>query len=52
VTNPESFEKVMEWRDIFLQNCAGVEPYSFPFVLIGNKNDRSEGDKKVLSIKA
>lgn len=50
-TSPESFEKVAEWREQFLRNCGPVG-YIFPFVLIGNKSDRVEGDKKVLSIKA
>ncbi len=52
ITKPETFEKVAEWRDLFIKNCNPVDPHTFPFVLIGNKNDRGDGDKKILSIKA
>ena len=39
VTNPETFEKISQWKEMFLKNLDPNEPQTFPFVLIGNKSD-------------
>ena len=50
LTNPDSFEKVAEWREVFLKNGDPNEPFTFPFIVIGNKCDIP--DRKVQTIKA
>eukprot|EP00347_Sterkiella_histriomuscorum_P016551 403352763 len=50
LNDPDSFERVAHWRDIFLNYSDPVDPYTFPFILIGNKSDLPQ--KKVQHIKA
>lgn len=52
LSDPESFEKINFWKETFLK-CADPEnPYTYPFVLIGNKCDLPPQQRKVQSIKA
>ena len=39
ITNRASLENVETWRSSFLQKSMVVSPDSFPFMVIGNKND-------------
>ena len=39
-TSPESFEQIDVWRNQFLEALNPPEGENFPFVLLGNKNDR------------
>jgi len=47
VTNPLSFEHLMNWRQIFMNKSAPKEPQTFPFLVIGNKVDLE--DKRQVS---
>jgi Ras-related protein Rab-7A len=42
LSNKASFDKVENWREQFIENCAPKDTDSFPFVLIGNKSDLAE----------
>ena len=39
LTNPDTFNNIDIWRKTFLDQLQPQNPESFPFVLIGNKND-------------
>ena len=53
ITNPDSFENLMRWKDDFLKNVNPLEPHTFPFVILGNKSDKdNEDERKVQNIKA
>ena len=39
LTNPDTFNNIDIWRKTFLEQLQPQNPESFPFVLIGNKND-------------
>jgi GTPase SAR1 family protein len=39
VTRPDSFEKVMKWRDDFLVHGNVEDGTNFPIVVLGNKVD-------------
>merc|ERR1711920_679603 len=41
-TNTKSFEKLDSWRDEFLQQAGPNNPDQFPFVVLGNKVDKSD----------
>ncbi len=45
LTDEKSFEGLEKWRTEFLNKLAPKEPDNFPFVLIGNKCDRSDERK-------
>ena len=36
-----------KWRDEFLIAAAPTDPLNFPFVIMGNKVDLAESDRKV-----
>jgi Ras-related protein Rab-7A len=46
ITNKKSFESLESWRDEFLLQGSPKDPENFPFIVIGNKNDRAD-EKKV-----
>ena len=39
VTNPASFDHMLDWKQIFLTKSAPNDIESFPFLVIGNKVD-------------
>jgi len=39
VTNRKTFESIAHWRDFFLENAKIASPDSFPFLVLGNKQD-------------
>ena len=43
ITNPKTFDNLMNWRQVFLTKCDPVEPQSLPFLVIGNKSDVDTG---------
>ena len=46
LTNPASFEALDKWKEGFIENAGPDDPKTFPFVLIGNKVDRTD-DRRV-----
>jgi len=46
LTDPKTFETIDTWKTEFLSQLNPKDPDSFPFVIIGNKCDRTE-DRKV-----
>jgi Ras-related protein Rab-7A len=52
ITNPKSFESLDTWREEFLMQGSPKDPENFPFVVIGNKLDRAQTERKVNEIKA
>ena len=42
ITNKKSFDNIESWIGEFLNQGAPKEPEKFPFILVGNKIDRSE----------
>jgi len=51
ITNSASFESLENWRNGFLQEGSPKDPETFPFILLGNKADRSN-ERKVPQSKA
>lgn len=51
VTDPKSFDNLETWRSEFLRQTSGTTGSSFPFVVLGNKVDRSS-ERKVGLMKA
>lgn len=47
VNNAKSFDALDSWRDEFLLQASPRDPDVFPFVLVGNKVDMSEGQRQV-----
>ena len=47
ITSEKSFEQLNSWRDEFLNHAKPRSPENFPFVVIGNKVDRPEADRRV-----
>jgi Ras-related protein Rab-7A len=45
VTKPETFEALLNWKQIFMAKSAPMNPESFPFLVIGNKVDLEEQRK-------
>ena len=45
LTDEKSFEGLEKWRTEFLNKLAPKDPDNFPFVLIGNKCDKSDERK-------
>jgi Ras-related protein Rab-7A len=45
LTDKESFASLDSWKEEFLAQCAPKDPEHFPFVLIGNKVDRTSERK-------
>lgn len=52
ITNPQSFENLMNWRQIFLTKSNPNEPQTLPFLVLGNKVDMEDGYRKVATIEA
>ena len=46
LTDQKSFESIENWKNEFLNQLNPKEPDTFPFVLLGNKSDKTS-DKKV-----
>ena len=51
VTKPETFEALMNWKQIFMAKSAPNNPETFPFLVIGNKVDL-EDQRKVKTSEA
>ncbi|CDW77976.1 rab small monomeric gtpase [Stylonychia lemnae] len=47
VTNNMSFENLLNWKQIFLTKSEPREPHTLPFLVLGNKSDVDEGQKKI-----
>jgi GTPase SAR1 family protein len=45
LTEPKSFETIENWRTEFLSQMNPTDPETYPFVLIGNKSDKTEERK-------
>lgn len=39
VTNPQSKQRINEWREAFITTANPQNPESFPFLILGNKID-------------
>ena len=39
ISNRESFDKLGSWKQNFIDHANPEDSYSFPFVVVGNKND-------------
>eukprot|EP00831_Metopus_contortus_P008778 TRINITY_DN13377_c0_g1_i1.p1 TRINITY_DN13377_c0_g1~~TRINITY_DN13377_c0_g1_i1.p1 ORF type:complete len:218 (+),score=32.48 TRINITY_DN13377_c0_g1_i1:171-824(+) len=51
ITNPKSFETLQNWKSEFLKHAAPKNPDTFPFIIMGNKMDKSQ-ERKVTTMKA
>lgn len=51
ITKPETFEALLNWKQIFMAKSAPSNPETFPFLVIGNKVDL-EDQRKVSSLEA
>ena len=45
--NVQSFKSLEKWQDEFLVAAAPSDPLNFPFVIMGNKVDVPESERKV-----
>lgn len=45
VTKEETFEALLNWKQIFMTKSAPNDPDSFPFLVIGNKVDMQDNRK-------
>lgn len=45
ITNPQSFENLVNWKNSFLSKSMVTLPDSFPFMVIGNKLDLEEENR-------
>ena len=45
VTNPASFDHLLDWKQIFLTKSSPTDIENFPFLVIGNKVDLEENRK-------
>ncbi|ODQ68653.1 hypothetical protein NADFUDRAFT_45145 [Nadsonia fulvescens var. elongata DSM 6958] len=52
VNNPKSFEALKAWRDEFLVQANPRDPETFPFVVVGNKVDIEDNNKRVSTKRA
>ena len=50
ITNPQSFENLSKWKDIFLQKGLMTMPDTFPFIVVGNKVDIEAENRQVSTI--
>ena len=48
LTNRHSFQEILEWKKLLLEDKEILNPSKFPFILIGNKSDLS-GERKVIA---
>ena len=51
VTNPASFEHLLNWKQIFMTKSSPQDPESSPFLVLGNKCDM-EDQRKVATVEA
>ena len=51
MTNPASFDHLLDWKQVFLTKSQPQNIESFPFLVIGNKIDLEE-TRKVTTIEA
>ena len=51
MTNAQSFDHLLDWKQIFLTKSSPPDINSFPFLVIGNKVDMEE-NRKVSTIDA
>ncbi|KAK8793187.1 hypothetical protein WA538_004183 [Blastocystis sp. DL] len=47
LTNARSFKDLEKWQDDFLVAASPSDPLNFPFVVVGNKVDLPESERKV-----
>ncbi len=47
LTNKESFENVLNWKNTFLQKSMVTSPDSFPFLVVANKLDLEQEKRQV-----
>ena len=47
ITNPSSFENLINWKQSFLQKSMVMMPESFPIMVIGNKLDLASENRQV-----
>ena len=50
ITNPQSFENLSKWKEIFLQKGLMTMPETFPFIVVGNKVDIEAENRQVSTI--
>ena len=50
ITNPQSFENLSKWKEIFLQKGLMTIPETFPFIVVGNKVDIEAENRQVSTI--
>ncbi len=51
LTDPKTFETIDQWKTEFLSQLNPKDPETFPFVVLGNKCDKTE-ERKVSESKA
>ena len=49
ITNPASFDHIVDWKKIFLSKSNPADANNFPFLVIGNKSDM-ENKRKVSTV--
>eukprot|EP00347_Sterkiella_histriomuscorum_P006244 403353512 len=52
ITNPQSFDHIMNWRQVFLIKSEPKDPQTLPFLILGNKCDVEESERRVTTIEA
>ena len=52
ITNPKTFDNLNTWKEGFITHAQPKDPENFPFVVMGNKIDKGEEERKVTSSKA
>lgn len=52
VTDSKSFEQLDSWREEFLIQAMPPDPDNFPFIVLGNKVDKPEAERRVQKRKA
>ena len=50
ITNPQSFENLMNWKQVFLTKSNPTDPQTLPFLVLANKVDLEEGYRKVPTV--
>jgi len=47
MTSMKSFEAIEFWVNEFITQSGVIDPQTFPFVIVGNKNDTSSSQRQV-----
>lgn len=47
ITNPQSFENIINWKSSFLNKSMVMMPDTFPFMVVGNKTDLASENRQV-----